>query len=125
MSKTKFSQQKRARISARDGSKCWICGKPCEDSNLELDHVVPRFLGGSNDDDNLRVCCASCNAKKGTDNPNSIFFDSSIYSEDRVIRKFSIPKSMYEQIAFVAQKEHLSVNSLLIVLLKRGMYGQI
>lgn len=125
MSKTKFSQQKRVRISSRDGSKCWICGKSCEESGFDLDHVVPRFLGGSNEDDNLRVCCASCNAKKGTDNPQSIFFDPSIYSEERVIKKCSIPKSMYEQIAFVAQKEHLSMNSLLIVLLKRGMYGQV
>lgn len=125
MSKTKFSRQKRTRILARDGYRCWICGKSCDESNMELDHVVPRFLGGSNDDANVHVCCASCNARKGTDNPHSIFFDSSIYSEDRVIKKCSIPKSMYEQITFVAQKEHLSINSLLIVLLKRGMYGQI
>jgi hypothetical protein len=32
---------------------------------LEIDHVMPEYEGGSSDPDNLRLCCRTCNRSKG------------------------------------------------------------
>lgn len=33
----------------------------------EMDHIVPLFKGGSNDDDNLQMLCVECHRKKSAD----------------------------------------------------------
>lgn len=33
----------------------------------EMDHIVPLFRGGSNDDDNLQMLCVECHRKKSAD----------------------------------------------------------
>lgn len=41
----------------RDGFKCGWCGSK---DNLEIDHIIPRSLGGTNDLKNLRILCRDC-----------------------------------------------------------------
>ena len=33
---------------------------------FDIDHIIPRCMGGTNDMDNLRLCCRHCNRKKGS-----------------------------------------------------------
>ena len=33
---------------------------------LSIDHVIPRFRGGTSAPENLRVLCTVCNTRKGT-----------------------------------------------------------
>lgn len=40
---------------------CELCG---ETENLVIDHIMPLSQGGSNDIDNLRTLCSSCNTKE-------------------------------------------------------------
>jgi hypothetical protein len=49
-------------LAARDGKACYYCGSI---GRLEVDHVLPRSRGGSNELGNLRLACAPCNAAKG------------------------------------------------------------
>lgn len=84
------SWRKRAykRVAERDGAACAVCGAPegytyrkgglsgsygesgdfrqivyrC--SNLELEHQVPLHLGGTNDDENLKLLCSDCHRAK-------------------------------------------------------------
>ena len=51
--------QVRARVLA--SGKCAHCGTP---DNLEVDHITPWSLGGSDDETNLQALCESCNRKK-------------------------------------------------------------
>jgi hypothetical protein len=51
-------------VLARD-RKCQLCGRGPEDAILQVDHIVPRAHGGSNDPANLQVLCAECNQGKG------------------------------------------------------------
>lgn len=53
----------RDRIIARDGMGCYCCGRDARDE-LNIDHVLPRVLGGKTHDENLRVICKRCNSSK-------------------------------------------------------------
>ena len=43
---------------------CQLCGATNRHALLEVDHIVPRSKGGTNDPSNLQVLCARCNRAK-------------------------------------------------------------
>jgi hypothetical protein len=54
-------------ILRRDKYRCCICGTAAGDGEhvrLEVDHIVPRSRGGSNDPANLQTLCFACNRGK-------------------------------------------------------------
>jgi hypothetical protein len=58
-----FSFRVRFLILQRDLYRCCIC--KASGVKLEVDHIVPLSLGGSNDMDNLQALCVPCNRGKG------------------------------------------------------------
>ena len=44
--------------------RCELCGIPADEKALEVDHIIPRNKGGSDDASNLQILCYSCNASK-------------------------------------------------------------
>lgn len=44
--------------------RCELCGISAEEKALEVDHIVPRNKGGTDDFSNLQALCYSCNAMK-------------------------------------------------------------
>jgi diadenosine tetraphosphate (Ap4A) HIT family hydrolase len=54
----------RYEILKRAGGRCELCGVSHEEVPLQVDHIIPRALGGSNDASNLQVLCRTCNADK-------------------------------------------------------------
>lgn len=60
-----FSKKERFEILQRDRFTCQYCGMRAPDVILHIDHVVPLAKGGSNEFDNLKVACQSCNSGKG------------------------------------------------------------
>jgi ATP adenylyltransferase len=44
--------------------RCQLCGVSAEVKALEVDHIVPRNMGGEDDISNLQALCYSCNATK-------------------------------------------------------------
>ena len=68
---TKKRKGRTALVGDRDGWVCWLCnaavqqGLAQEDPmHASLDHVVPRWLGGSNDVSNLRISHHKCNHER-------------------------------------------------------------
>lgn len=59
--------RKRFRILNRDGFRCRYCGTSAGSDALEVDHVVARSAGGSDDDANLVTSCFPCNRGKRMD----------------------------------------------------------
>jgi len=51
----------RMRILERDGFKCVLCGAG---ELLQVDHIVARRNGGSDEEENLRTLCIDCNIGK-------------------------------------------------------------
>jgi hypothetical protein len=58
------SKNLRYEILRRDNHTCRYCGASAPDVKLEVDHIVPVTLGGSDDPANLVTACAACNAGK-------------------------------------------------------------
>ncbi len=61
--------EKRLAIYIRDGFCCLYCGthlKGAVPSFVQLDHLVARSAGGSNDATNLVTACGSCNGARGS-----------------------------------------------------------
>lgn len=55
----------RRRIYKRDGGVCQVCRNPVVfGKGYECGHIVERFLGGSDLDDNLVAMCWTCNHTK-------------------------------------------------------------
>ena len=53
-------------IFARDGYRCCYCGASRDDGvRLEVDHLTPVSLGGTDNPSNLATACADCNRGKG------------------------------------------------------------
>ena len=59
----------RYNIYQRDRNTCQYCGKVFDRNELNLDHVIPREMGGRTDWLNLVCSCLGCNAKKGNRTP--------------------------------------------------------
>jgi 5-methylcytosine-specific restriction endonuclease McrA len=59
----------RINIYARDNFTCQYCGVRYPRSELNLDHVIPRSLGGRSTWDNVVCSCLECNRRKGGNTP--------------------------------------------------------
>lgn len=59
----------RLNIYARDHFTCQYCGDRPSRSDLNLDHVVPRSLGGRSTWENVVCSCLDCNRRKGGRTP--------------------------------------------------------
>jgi 5-methylcytosine-specific restriction endonuclease McrA len=59
----------RINLMARDNFQCQYCGKKPHRAELNLDHVVPRSLGGRSTWENVVTSCVDCNRRKGGRTP--------------------------------------------------------
>jgi 5-methylcytosine-specific restriction endonuclease McrA len=53
----------RREVFRRDNYTCQYCGR--RDTNLTVDHVLPKHLGGEHRWDNVVAACPGCNHRKG------------------------------------------------------------
>jgi hypothetical protein len=67
------SNRLRFEILRRDRFACRYCGARAKEDGavLELDHVLPKVLGGNDDHTNLVAACVECNGGKSSSHPNS------------------------------------------------------
>lgn len=59
-----MTQELRNIIIQRDKGICQICGKKCNNNEIEIDHIRPVSKGGKTIASNLQVLCISCNRSK-------------------------------------------------------------
>jgi hypothetical protein len=56
----------RIAVLARDGYRCVYCGATPARVHLQVDHVIPKARGGSDDPLNLVTACVDCNQGKSS-----------------------------------------------------------
>lgn len=66
------SKRLRYEILRRDNHACRYCGATAPGVKLNVDHVIPTSLGGSDKPDNLVSACADCNGGKTSSMPNAM-----------------------------------------------------
>ena len=59
----------RRNIFFRDRNRCQYCGKIFQQTELNLDHVVPLSRGGNSTWENVVCACVPCNSRKGNRTP--------------------------------------------------------
>ena len=59
----------RFNVFTRDKYTCQYCGAKPQRSQLNLDHVIPRSLGGKTTWENVVCSCVDCNRRKGGRTP--------------------------------------------------------
>ena len=82
--------EKRLAIYLRDGIACAYCGSGVENGvPLQLDHVIPHSLGGSNHENNLVTACRKCNASRGNRSVEIFAKAVSDYTNDRTAEQIT------------------------------------
>lgn len=56
--------EKRRQLYEKDQWLCQYCGDKVTESSVTLDHFIPRCKGGTNQKENLRTACLTCNSIK-------------------------------------------------------------
>jgi len=59
--------------------RCELCGVPAEERFLEVDHIVPRSKGGTDDLANLQALCFRCNQIKGNRDDTDLRGSTALY----------------------------------------------
>lgn len=54
----------RYEVLKRAGGRCELCGVSSGDMQIDVDHIIPRAKGGTNDLSNLQALCRTCNSQK-------------------------------------------------------------
>ena len=61
-----ISKRARFEVLRRDNYTCRYCGASAPHVTLQVDHIVPRALGGSDLPENLTTACEDCNSGKSS-----------------------------------------------------------
>ena len=56
----------KSRILEKTGGVCAVCGRPLEFSKVTIEHYIPKYHGGTDDERNLLPLCRNCNRSKGS-----------------------------------------------------------
>lgn len=61
-----ISEAVRARVRQQANEQCGYCRVPSQwvYAPMEIDHIIPKAAGGSDDEDNLWLACPRCNIYK-------------------------------------------------------------
>ena len=60
----KRSPSQKEKLFAEAGGACIYCGLPLTVDSFEIDHIVPKARGGSNNYENIVCSCPACNDLK-------------------------------------------------------------
>ena len=68
MRRPRISNKLRAKIAEEARNRCGYCLMQQIAANwlLEVEHIIPTALGGTDDEENLWLSCTACNRYKGT-----------------------------------------------------------
>lgn len=62
---SKQKDSKTPQIIEQYGSCCCWCGRNLSPKERTFEHLIPKSMGGTNDNKNLRFACIECNSKRG------------------------------------------------------------
>lgn len=90
-----MSESTRELVRRRSENACEYCKLPQRASVLahQIDHIIARQHLGSDEDDNLCLCCLRCNLKKG---PNIATTDPAQHPEYQIVTLFHPRRQLWQ-----------------------------
>lgn len=89
----------RRSLFRRDNFSCQYCGKKPGGSELTIDHIVPKSLGGQTTWENCVLACIKCNIKKANKNlfeSNMKLLSVPMKPDKNYFSKFKVPVKSWE-----------------------------
>lgn len=66
MERKKLTKAQRLRVYNMYGGRCAYCGRPIRYEDMQVDHMVPLYNGGADNEENYVPACRMCNHYKST-----------------------------------------------------------
>jgi hypothetical protein len=111
----------RQKVLERDGYSCQICGYKGGEKyadgelvKLEVDHILPLHQKGKTAESNLWTLCSRCNAGK----KSLLAYPETMKNK---IVSLNLPDDLREKVTKLALKNGLTVNSILLDAVRRGL----
>lgn len=64
-SKKSYRRRLIAALISRQGGVCWLCKRAMFESEITVDHIIPKARGGSGERENLMAAHGRCNSYRG------------------------------------------------------------
>lgn len=90
----KISEFKFAKVYAKTKGRCAYCGEDLSTGSYSIDHIIPKSKGGTNNIENLFLCCKSCNSRKKNRTLNEFRFYATL-------KAYEMPNFKYEQFLYL------------------------
>ena len=104
----------RRQIWERDEGRCGFCGQPVPLERMDIDHRLPRAVGGSDHWDNLRPAHPRCNRGSGK---RDVFDHRRRHPDaprppkgDTVAISLRVPQSVRDWLEQTAERDHRDLN---------------
>lgn len=109
----------RAQLLERDGENCGFCRLPLADGPIDVDHVVQRAAGGSDELPNLRLAHRRCNRIAGG---KSVWNYRRRPAAEPIVRLLvRLPDDLHAELVNVADEDTRSLNNEILVLLREAL----
>lgn len=82
-----MTRQKRQLIYDRFSGRCAYCGNHIELKDMQVDHIVPKRMGGTDDINNLYPACRRCNHYKRAE-PLKVFRRMMLTLHERIRQNY-------------------------------------
>ena len=104
--KVRFDKKTRMSVWNKYDGHCAYCGIPLKIKDMQVDHLKPLHLDGSNDMENLMPSCRLCNIYKRVSTIEN--FRNHIESVPETLRKYDSSFNVAERFGMIRQdKEHV------------------
>lgn len=103
-------------IFNRDDFTCQYCGRKAPEVVLEVDHIIPKAEGGSDDIQNLITSCYECNRGKGKELLSKVKTNDNIARETELLIEKELQLKEYYRIKNEAdQRKNKEIDELAVL----------
>ena len=104
--RVRFDKKTRMSVWNKYDGHCAYCGIPLKIKDMQVDHLVPVYTGGSHDFDNLMPSCRSCNSYKRAHDLET--FRECLEAIPNTLRRDSVTFKIGARFGMIRQdKEHI------------------
>lgn len=96
----------RKSVKEQWNNECAYCGSK---TDLTIDHIIPRSLGGTDTTMNVVSCCQECNADKSHTEVEIWYFQQDFFSQERwdKIEKWRTPKKFNNLYTYAKRRNNV------------------